>query len=128
MTARILIVEDEDAAAEPLRRFLELVGHDVKVAGTGPDGLALAREWLPDFVLCDIGLPGLSGWELAGELHRDQKTAGIRLVAVTGHGSQADRQRSKEVGFEQHLVKPVDPAVLTDLLVLEEGGSEGKSR
>jgi CheY-like chemotaxis protein len=117
MAYRILIVEDEPAAAEPLRRFLESLGHDVKVAGTGPDGLALAREWLPDFALCDIALPGLSGWELARELRQDPKTANVHLLAITGHSSEEDRHRSKEAGFEKHLVKPVDPAVLTELLV-----------
>jgi CheY-like chemotaxis protein len=114
---RILIVEDNRDSAETLRRFLELVGYDLKVAHSGPEGLRLAMEWLPDFALCDIGLPGLSGWELARELRRDAKTARIRLFAITGYGSDADRQRSREVGFEKHLVKPVDPAVLADLLI-----------
>jgi CheY-like chemotaxis protein len=117
MAYRVLIVEDEPAAAEPLRRFLESLGHDVRVASTGPDGLTLARQWLPDFALCDIALPGLSGWELAQELRRDVKTSGVRLVAVTGRGSNADRQRSAEAGFEKHLVKPVDPIALKELLV-----------
>jgi CheY-like chemotaxis protein len=96
MPRRILIVEDEPATAESLRRFLELDGDDVKVARTGPDGLALARDWSPHFAFCDIGLPGLSGWDLADELRRGPKTAGIRLVAITGRESEADRQRSEE--------------------------------
>ena len=114
---RVLIVEDQCDDAETLRRFLELVGYDVKVAHTGPEGLRLAREWLPEVALCDIGLPGMSGWELARELRRDPKTAGIQLLAVTGYGSEADWQRSREAGFEKHFVKPVDPADLADLLV-----------
>jgi CheY-like chemotaxis protein len=114
---RILVVEDKHETAETLRVLLEMDGHEVKVAHSGPGGLALAREWLPDVALCDIGLPGFCGWELACELRRDPRTAPIRLLAVTSYGSDADRQRSREVGFEKHLVKPVDPAVLADLLI-----------
>ena len=114
---RVLIVEDQCDDAETLRQFLELVGYDVKVAHTGPEGLRLAKEWLPEVALCDIGLPGMSGWELARELRRDPKTAGIQLLAVTGYGSESDWQRSREAGFEKHFVKPVDPADLADLLV-----------
>jgi CheY-like chemotaxis protein len=117
MALRILIVEDHYDTADTLRRLLELFGYDVKVAYSGPEGLVLARDWLPDFALCDIGLPGLSGWELARELRQDPKTAKMHLLAITGYGSERDRQRSKEAGFERHLVKPVDPAVLAELLV-----------
>jgi CheY-like chemotaxis protein len=117
MGHRILIVEDKHDTAESLRQFLELVGHDVKVACSGPEGLDLAREWLPDFALCDIGLPGLSGWDVARELRQDPKTARIHLLAITGYGSNADRQRSQEAGFDKHLIKPVDPRVLRELLV-----------
>jgi CheY-like chemotaxis protein len=117
MKTRILIVEDRYDTAESLRQFLEYAGYDVKVARTGPDGLALAKEWVPDFALCDIGLPGLSGWDLARELRRDQKTAKMHLLAITAYGSEADRRRSEEAGFEKHLVKPVDPRVLQELLV-----------
>jgi CheY-like chemotaxis protein len=116
MGYRVLIVEDKQDAAQSLRRFLELIGHDVRVAYSGPEGLGLAREWAPDFALCDIGLPGLSGWELARELRKDPKTAKMHLLAITGYGTEADRRRSQEAGFEKHLVKPVDPAVLTQLL------------
>jgi CheY-like chemotaxis protein len=117
MGHRILIVEDENYAAEPLRRFLQLAGHEVRVACTGPEGLSVAKEWVPDVALCDIGLPGLSGWELAGELRGDPKTAHVRLLAITGYSSDDDRQRSAEAGFERHLVKPVDLLVLSQLLV-----------
>ena len=117
MGHRILIVEDENYAAEPLRRFLQLAGHEVRVACTGPEGLSVAKEWVPDVALCDIGLPGLSGWELARELRRDPKTAHMRLLAITGYGSEMDRQRSAEAGFEKHLVKPVAPMALKELLI-----------
>ena len=114
---RLLIVEDKHDTAESLRRFLELVGYEVKVAYSGTEGLNLARQWLPDCVLCDIGLPGLSGWEVARALRCEPATAGIRLIAITGYGSETDKSRSQEAGFEQHLVKPVDPTDLLELLV-----------
>jgi CheY-like chemotaxis protein len=118
-SCRILVVEDKPDTAESLQRFLELAGHQVKVANTGHEGLDLAREWLPDWLLCDIGLPGLSGWDVARALQRCRETARIRLIAITGYGSEADKLRSREAGFEKHLVKPVDP---TDLLGLLESG------
>jgi CheY-like chemotaxis protein len=113
---RVLIVEDKQDTAESLQRFLELAGYQVKVAYTGPEGLNLAREWLPDWLLCDIGLPGLNGWEVAQALHGASETARIRLIAITGYGSPADKLRSRQVGFERHLVKPVDPADLLGML------------
>ena len=114
---RVLIVEDKRDTAESLQRFLELVGYDVRIAYSGLDGLHAAREWLPDCVLCDIGLPGLNGWEVAQALRQEPATAAIRLIAITGYGSEADKQRSHQAGFERHLVKPVDPADLLELLV-----------
>jgi CheY-like chemotaxis protein len=114
---RVLIVEDKHDTAESLARFLELVGHDVRIAHSGPEGLNLAREWLPDWLLCDIGLPGLTGWDVARSLRCEPRTARIRLIAITGYGSDADKLRSREAGFEKHLVKPVDPANLLELLV-----------
>jgi CheY-like chemotaxis protein len=124
MGHRLLIVEDENYAAEPLRRFLQLGGHDVRVACSGPEGLKLAKDWLPDYALCDIGLPGLSGWELARRLSGDPQTAKIHLLAITAYDSEKDRQRSKEAGFERHLVKPVDPGVLSELLGVKTAPSE----
>ena len=114
---RILIVEDKQDTAESLARFLELVGHQVRIAFSGPEGLRQAQEWVPDWLLCDIGLPGLCGWEVARALRHEAATAGIRLIAITGYGSDADKLRSQEAGFERHLVKPVDPTELLELLV-----------
>jgi CheY-like chemotaxis protein len=97
--------------------LLELLGHTVAVAYTGPDGVRLAREWRPDVVLCDIGLPGLDGYGVAGALRHDPATAGARLIAVTGYGQDEDRRRTREAGFDHHLTKPVDPVALGPLLV-----------
>jgi CheY-like chemotaxis protein len=114
--SRVVIVEDNRVAADSLRELVELAGHEVRVAYTGPDGVEAAREWRPDVVLCDIGLPGLDGYGVATALRGHPATAKSRLIAVTAYGSDEARRRSREVGFERHLVKPVDPAELLGML------------
>jgi CheY-like chemotaxis protein len=115
-TVLILIIEDNRDQADMLRFLLELYGHQVQVATTGRAGVHAAQGWLPDVVLCDIGLPGLDGWAVARALRRDPATATARLIAITGYGSGADRRRSQEAGFDCHLVKPGDPDALAALL------------
>jgi CheY-like chemotaxis protein/anti-sigma regulatory factor (Ser/Thr protein kinase) len=114
--SRILVVEDNRDAADSLRMLLELYGYDVTVAYTGPTGVEKAKAWKPDVVLCDIGLPGLDGYGVVRELRQDPATARARMIAVTGYGSAEDRQRSQEAGFDQHLVKPVDPEALQEVV------------
>ena len=114
--ARILMVEDDQAVASGLRRVLSLNGYEVRVAYTGPEGVRLAREWPPEVVLCDIGLPGLDGYGVAGALRRDPATAAARIIAVTGYGRDEDRRRSREAGFDHHLTKPVEPEEVLQLL------------
>jgi CheY-like chemotaxis protein len=111
-----VIVEDNQDAADSLQLLLSLHGYEVRVAYTAPEGVRLAPEWPADVVLCDIGLPGLDGYGVATALRRDPATAQARLIAVTGCDSDEARRRSQEVGFERHLVKPVDPDVLLRLL------------
>ena len=113
---RILVVEDNRDAADSLRLLLELSGHEVAVAYSGHDGLQAAEQYQPDVVLCDIGLPGLDGYGVARQLRDNPTTAKARLIAVTAYGEDEDRRRSHEAGFEQHLVKPVDPAALHRVL------------
>lgn len=113
---RVLIVEDNRDAARTLRDLLELFGYEVALAYTGPQGLEVARRFRPEVVLCDIGLPGMDGYQVASELRRDPATSLAHLIAVTGYGGEEDRSRSREVGFEQHLTKPVDPEQLQRLL------------
>jgi CheY-like chemotaxis protein len=107
---RVLVVEDNRDVAESLRRLLVACGCQVVVAHTSRDGLKAAREFEPDIVLCDIGLPDADG-HVVGSVLR-QSNPGSRLVAVTGHGRPEDRLRALAAGFDQHLVKPVDPRVL----------------
>src|SRR5262249_31673589 len=92
--------------------LLELFGHEVTVAYSGPDGVEAAREVRPQVVLCDIGLPGLDDYAVAGMLRRTPETAGARLIAITGYGRDEDRRQALEAGFHEHLVKPVDPEKL----------------
>ena len=113
---RIVIVEDDQAVADILRRLLVLHGYEVRVAHTGPEGVRLAQEWPPEVVLCDLGLPGLDGHGVAAALRQHPATARARLIAVTAHDTDAARRRSQEVGFERHLVKPVDAGELLQLL------------
>jgi PAS domain S-box-containing protein len=114
---RILIIEDNQDAAFSLGVLLELLGHEVRMVHSGPEGVEAAREWRPDIVLSDIGLPGLDGFGVAQELRRDPNTAGVRLIAITGYGSDDDRRRAREAGFDHLLTKPADPEVLRQLLV-----------
>ncbi|MDB5308238.1 MAG: domain S-box-containing protein [Gemmataceae bacterium] len=106
---RVLVVEDNRDGAESLRAILELAGHEATVAYDGVAGLEAARQVRPDVVLCDIGLPGLDGYRVAQALRADRATAGARLVSVSGYGQEEDRRRSREAGFDHHLVKPVAP-------------------
>jgi len=113
---RILVVEDNRDTADSLRILLELNGYEVTVAYSGPDGVKAAEQRRPDVVLCDIGLPGLDGYGVARKLRDNPATAKARLIAVTAYGQEEDRRHSHEAGFEQHLVKPVDPDDLQRVL------------
>jgi CheY-like chemotaxis protein len=113
---RVLIIEDNRDAADTLRLLLVLLGHDVRVAYTGPDGVQAAAEWLPNIIVSDIGLPGLDGYGVARQLRSNPATAGVKLIAVTGYGGDDDRQRARESGFDYVITKPAQPAVLMELL------------
>jgi CheY-like chemotaxis protein len=113
---RVLVVEDNRDSAETLRALLELCGYAVTVAHSAREGLDAAKELRPDVVLCDIGLPDTDGFHLAETLHRDPDTASAHLIAVTAYGKQEDKQRSAQVGFKLHLVKPVNPGTILQVL------------
>jgi signal transduction histidine kinase/CheY-like chemotaxis protein len=114
----ILIVEDNDDARESLRMLLESLGHRVLEAGDGQHGLALALHHRPEVVLIDLGLPGLDGYEVARALRASPGCEATALIAVTGYGQADDRRRSKEAGFDAHLVKPVSQSLLSSLIAV----------
>jgi signal transduction histidine kinase len=110
----VLIVDDNHDAAELMGEILGAYGHDVRVAYTGPDALALLDSFTPEVAILDIGLPVMDGYELAGRIH--SRLPAIRLVAVTGYGQSSDREKTAAAGFHDHLVKPVSIASVTSAL------------
>ena len=113
----VLIVEDNPDGRETLRELLELWGYKVSVAGTGPEGLEVAFSVRPEVALIDIGLPGMDGNEVARQIRSILDEDEISLIAMTGYGQPEDRRRALQAGFDRYLVKPVDPAVLSQLLM-----------
>ncbi|HXI37246.1 MAG TPA: ATP-binding protein [Burkholderiales bacterium] len=113
---RVLVVEDNADARESLAMLLRIGGHEVLAAADGAEGLRLAAAARPDIALVDVGLPDLSGYELARRLRESPETAQLRLVALTGYGGEQDRRLALEAGFDQHLVKPVELEELQRLL------------
>jgi CheY-like chemotaxis protein len=104
---RILVVDDVEAAASLLGRVLESMGHETRIAHDGPKALAIAKEYRPDVILLDLGMPGMSGFVVARLLRAQVGFEGITLIAVTGHGREEDRRQALEAGFDHHLLKPV---------------------
>jgi len=107
--SRILIADDNCDAADSLSMLLELAGHEVRVAHHGRAAMSLAQAFRPDIALLDIGMPDLSGYEVAQALRREPWGQGIQLIALTGWGQEKDRQQALEAGFNHHLTKPIDP-------------------
>ena len=114
--AHILLIEDNVDAGEVLADLLRLSGHEVAIALDGQAGLDLFDRFNPRVVLCDIGLPGLNGYEVAIRMRERQSTKRTVLVALTGYGSTEDRQRAIAAGFDHHVVKPVDPDALLQII------------
>jgi PAS domain S-box-containing protein len=123
---RVLIIEDNMDAAESLREALEFGEHEVAVAYNGPDGLAKARQFQPEIVLCDIGLPGIDGYEVARTFRADDSLKGVFLVALSGYALPEDLQRASEAGFEKHLAKPPSLEKLEELLAQAPARSTAK--
>jgi PAS domain S-box-containing protein len=120
---RVLIVDDNADLVEMLAVLVAGLGHDVRKALDGRSAVSAAMAYRPDVVLLDLGLPVMSGIEVARELRRFPEMAAVRLVALTGWGQAEDRQRTAEAGFDRHLTKPTDPETLKALLAeLAEGG------
>ena len=112
---RILVADDNVDFAMSLEAILTPLGHDVRVAHDGVAALAIAAQFVPQIAFLDIGLPGCNGYEVARKLRKSAATAECQLVAITGWGQEDDRRRSREAGFDTHLVKPVEPSQLIDI-------------
>jgi CheY-like chemotaxis protein len=113
---RVLVVDDNRDATETLELLLQLWGHEVQSALDGREAISRAVEFRPEIVLLDIGLPGMSGYDVARQLRSLPGFRDLFIVAVTGYGQESDRLRSQEAGFGHHLVKPVQPEVLQELI------------
>src|SRR5262249_44450520 len=113
---RILVVDDNVDGAETLALLLRLRGHEVRTAHDGPAALAAAEEFSADVGLLDLGLPGIGGYEVARELRGRLGGGPAQLIAMTGWGQDSARDRTREAGFDAHLVKPVQPGELDRVL------------
>ncbi len=118
---RVLVVDDNTDHAESLSFLLKLMGHDTRLAHDGEAALQVAAEFEPDVALIDIGLPRLNGYEVARRLRAEPRLRSAVLVAQTGWGQESDRARSQEAGFDHHLIKPVAPEVLADIIDSADG-------
>ena len=124
---RVLIIEDNLEAAESLREALEFNEHEVEIANTGPVGLAKARNFRPEVVLCDIGLPGMEGYDVARAFRSDEALRRTFLVALTGYALPEDMDRAREAGFDKHVAKPLSLKQLQELLAEAPAASSGAS-
>ena len=113
---RILIADDNADVAESLRLLLERDGHRVQMAGDGEAALAASHEFRPEVALIDIGMPKLNGYDVARRLRDSDWGRNIYLIALTGWGQQGDRERARDAGFDDHVLKPASPELLRKTL------------
>jgi CheY-like chemotaxis protein len=118
---RVLVVDDNQDAARSLAMLLKATGHDVRTAYDGPTALEMAAGFHPTAVLLDIGLPGLDGYEVAKRLRLQPLLENMILIALTGYGNESDHRRSKEAGFDHHLVKPIEFSKVQGILATVAG-------
>jgi len=115
-TKRVLVIDDNVDVAEMLAEYLQQIGHAVVQAHDGPAGLEAAMRHQPEVIVCDLGLPGLDGYEVARSLRDMPKLRSSLLIAVSGYGDAADREKARAAGFAHHITKPADPAELAHLI------------
>jgi CheY-like chemotaxis protein len=122
---KVVVVDDNEDGADSLADLLGILGHQVRVAYDGPNGISAVRAFDPDIVLLDIGLPGLDGYEVARRLRMNGEERPV-LVAISGYGQPSDRTLALEAGFVNHLVKPVEFEALRSLLARHSGKINGE--
>lgn len=116
-SSRILVIEDNPDSAETLKILLEMSDYEVETAPDGNSGIHIAAEFAPEIIICDIGLPGgLSGYDVVSELRKNKNFDNVYFIALSGYGQIEDKEKSAEVGFHEHLVKPVDFDVLLEII------------
>jgi PAS domain S-box-containing protein len=113
---RVLVIEDNPDVARSIARLLAIVGHDVRVAQDGDSGLSVAREFAPDAMLLDIGLPVVDGLQVARRIRQEPGLRKVLLIALTGYGHDEDRQATRDAGFDHHLSKPVEFKTIESIL------------
>ena len=113
---RVLVVDDNEDSAFSLGMLLQGRGHEVRLAHDGPTAIRKARDYRPDVVLLDLGLPGMDGCEVAGRLREQPESQLALLVAVTGYAHDEAREKARAAGFDHHLVKPVALPELLDVI------------
>ncbi len=113
---RIVVADDNEDSAQSFAMLLSFSGHEVRVAHDGAAALDALREFRPDIAFLDIGMPRLTGYQVAEAVRSESWGHGMKLIAVTGWGQPEDSQRAHLAGFDRHLVKPIDPAELDRLL------------
>jgi CheY-like chemotaxis protein len=118
---RVLLVDDNRDVVRAFARLVRAFGHDVEVTFSGDEALAAAERFRPDFVLMDLGLPGLDGYQTAAALRSMPGGDAVTLIAVSGWARDVDRRRAREAGFDRHYTKPLEPDVLEALLRAESG-------
>jgi CheY-like chemotaxis protein len=111
-----LVVDDNVDSVLSFSMLLEASGHEVRTAHDGPAAVRAALEYRPDLVVLDIGLPGLNGYEVAKRIRQNPVLTNVVLVALTGYGQEADREASRQAGFDHHLVKPARLEQLQQIL------------
>ncbi len=119
---RVLVVDDNVDGAESLASMLQIAGHEIRTAHSGPQALEAARPFQPEVVFLDIGLPGMNGYEVARAIRGEPSLSGVVLVALTGWGSDDDKRQSKEAGFDFHLTKPVELSAIESILARGAAG------
>ncbi len=120
----MLVVDDNRSAAEILSMILKMLGHDVRTAGGGEEAIRIAAAFRPNAILMDLGMPGMDGYEAARRIRREPWGRDLVLVALTGWGQDDDKRRTRDAGFDHHLVKPAERAELRRILAqLERGPS-----
>jgi CheY-like chemotaxis protein len=125
---RVLVVDDNPDVAYSLSLLLRHWGHEPRVAHDGPEALAVVAAFHPDLALLDLALPRMNGYEVGRRLRELPGLEGLTLLAMTGHGQAEYHRRSKEAGFAEHLVKPVDPSELEALLNVLAGEKAKRAR